>query len=80
MDQAFDQWFTAGSAAGLLRLLPELQRIYPRLARAAGDWRTGEETYGYNNVGRDLSYISDRWRVAFRVRWLTDGLRSGKIL
>ena len=80
MRKAFDELFDTGSTRLLVRLLPELLRIYPRLARRDGDWRGGEETYGYDHdVSLDLRYISDRWCVAFRVRWLTDGLLSGKI-
>ena len=37
------------------------------------DTRTGHETYGYESIEkieRNLSYISDRFRVIFRIRWL----------
>lgn len=37
------------------------------------DYRSGKETYGYmgeNQVLERLEYISDRWAVSFRVRWL----------
>ena len=37
------------------------------------DYRSGIETYGYENeysILFNLEYISDRWSVAFRLRWL----------
>jgi len=40
-----------------------------------GDYRSGKETYEYESlesIQGNLSYISDRWRVAFRVRWLIE--------
>lgn len=43
------------------------------------DYRTGAETYGYENVESQLSYISDRWNCAFRLRWLLDGINGGHI-
>lgn len=39
------------------------------------DFRSGSETYGYDDLGsiqRNLLYICDRWMVAFRARWLID--------
>lgn len=39
------------------------------------DYRSGVETYGYEDIHSikyNLSYISDRWRAAFRVRWLIE--------
>lgn len=39
------------------------------------DFRTGEESYGYNNreyIEERMSYICDRWNCAFRIRWILD--------
>lgn len=39
------------------------------------DYRSGKETYGYDDlesIQYSLSYISDRWKCAFRVRWLIE--------
>ena len=39
------------------------------------DYRSGEDTYGYEDlesIQGSLSYISDRWKSCFRVRWLID--------
>jgi hypothetical protein len=39
------------------------------------DWRSGEETYGYENqesIMGNLFHISDRWGCAFRLRWMID--------
>lgn len=56
-------------------VLPLLMEIYPGLAEYENDHRSGSETYGYENLEQILgwlNYISDRWRCAFRVRWLID--------
>lgn len=39
------------------------------------DFRTGEETYGYNSdeeIRNNLFYISDRWIAQFRMKWMID--------
>jgi len=46
------------------------------------DYRTGQETYGYEPDEANMlivEYISDRWLAAFRIKWLIDGLKNGKI-
>lgn len=72
-----------GDSAPMYKLLPELKRIYPRYAKqCGGDWRGGEETYGYGDREKTedtLNYISDRWRCAFRIRWIIDGLEKRAI-
>jgi len=40
-----------------------------------GDWRSGEEVYGYKDeesILGNLKYISDRWGAACRLRWMID--------
>lgn len=64
------------------RLLSEMEDHWRRLVKRWGDRRSGEETYGYKdeeNIRGNLGYISDRWNCAFRIRWIIDGVRSGKI-
>lgn len=39
------------------------------------DYRTGNDTYGYadlESIQGSLYYISDRWKVTFRIRWLIE--------
>lgn len=36
------------------------------------DYRSGIDTYGYEAIQENLSYIWDRWKCSFRVRWLID--------
>lgn len=46
------------------------------------DFRTGDETYGYEDtesITTNLFYISDRWRAAFRLKWIIEGLERGVI-
>ena len=47
------------------------------------DYRSGADTYGYENlesIQGSLWYISDRWKVCFRVRWLIDLINPGYCL
>ena len=63
-------------------LLGELQKnkkyllyLYKLQCTAEKDYRTGEESYGYSNqdyIEERMSYISDRWNCAFRIRWIID--------
>ena len=60
----------------MLRMIKEWQRM----AKDEQDYRAGVETYGYeDNIYLDLLYISDRWRCAFRLKWLIDGVNGGHI-
>lgn len=39
------------------------------------DYRSGEESYGYDNadyIKERMSYISSKWNCAFRIRWILD--------
>ena len=47
------------------------------------DYRSGEESYGYDNIDyvkERMSYISDRWNCAFRIRWILDLLEKSSSL
>jgi len=48
------------------RFIAGLRKEYP----IEPDLRSGEETYGYNNIKDHLNYISDRFDAEFRLRWL----------
>lgn len=54
----------------------ELVKFYEdELIEIEGDFRSGDDTYGYSDlesIKYTLTYISDRWKVSFRVRWLID--------
>ncbi len=52
-----------------------LHIMYKKAMKDYPDNRVGSETYGYKDdesIKGDLSYISDRWNCAFRLRWLLD--------
>lgn len=55
-------------------LLPFMIRLYEYvLLPREFDYRSGFDTYGYNDnysILNNLEYISDRWKTAYRVRWL----------
>ena len=49
--------------------------LYKLQCTSEKDFRTGEESYGYSNqeyIEERMSYISDRWNCAFRIRWILD--------
>lgn len=82
MNRAFDVWWETKTVSQFKPLLREMNRVWKKWAKEHGDYRTGEGTYGYKDgerVNRDMRYISDRWNCAFRLKWLIDGLSSGKI-
>jgi hypothetical protein len=82
MNRAFDIWFDEHSVREFDRLLPYIKRMWSKWAREEDDFRTGVETYGYDSNDGILSnmfYISDRYRCAFRLKWIIDGVESGKI-
>ena len=81
LDKAIEYWLKTGSNAKLLPLTREMERVWKRWAKEENDYRSGEETYGYDEekIRYDMLYISDRWRCAFRLRWILDGVKSNKI-
>lgn len=82
MDRAFDEYFETKSISRFLQLTSEMDRVWKKWSKLDVDSRSGEETYGYESeesVMNNMSYISDRWRCAFRLKWVLDGVRSGKI-
>lgn len=56
----------------LQRYKKHIYRQWVKFAKKEGDWRTGEEAYGFGDVAAQLHYISDRYQCAFRMRWLYD--------
>jgi hypothetical protein len=82
MNLAFDEWFKSQSISKFKPLLREMERVWNKRAKEEDDYRSGEEVYGYEtteSIHNNMMYISDRWRCAFRLRWLLDGIKSGKI-
>ena len=82
MNKAFDVWFEEKTEAQFLPLLREMKRVWKKWAKEEDDSRTGLETYGYEthkSVMNNMLYISDRWRCAFRLKWLLDGIEQGHI-
>ena len=76
------RWLNNRDSRQLVSALPEMKRVWSKWAKEEGDLRSGAETYGYENaesVENNMMYISDRWRCAFRLRWIIDGLENGNI-
>lgn len=75
-------YFTPKKDRTFNELLEELQQnkkylryLYKLQCTAEKDYRTGEESYGYKDqdyIEERMSYISDRWYCAFRIRWIID--------
>ena len=59
----------------LMQIKPMLEYTHDKRMAEDEDWRSGYDTYGYNDLDSikyQLGYISDRWNAAFRLRWLLD--------
>jgi hypothetical protein len=59
----------------LMPCLSWLKRYYENVStkihgKELGCYKSGFDTYGYDNVLNDLDYISDRWRCDWRIRWI----------
>ena len=82
IDEAIEYKIETGSNAQLLPLMQQMRDAYSIMSHEEEDYRSGQETYGYEDqesIQNNLVYISDRWRCAFRLRWLLDGLSEGHI-
>jgi len=66
-----------GDKSWLVKLLPELKTHWAKYAKEEGDFRTGEESYGYTDIKATMNYISDRWTCAFRMKWIIDLVERG---
>lgn len=83
MNQAFDHWCETKSISHFLPLMREMKRVWKKWSKEEDDFRAGEETYDYKSqesMNNNMFYISDRWRCAFRLKWLIDGIESKKIV
>lgn len=80
MDKAFV--FNAGQMSFVCDkpLLREMKRVWDKWSKEEDDYRDGYETYEYKtreSINNNLHYVSDRWRCAFRLKWLIDGVEGG---
>ena len=83
MNCAFEHWLETKSTAQFFPLLREMKRVWKKWSKEENDFASGETSYGYasaESVHNNMCYISDRWRCAFRLKWLIDGLESKKIV
>ena len=56
-------------------------KLYKKCMKVEHDYRTGEETYGYETrelIEQNIHYISDRFYCQFRLKWLIDGINMRK--
>lgn len=61
-----------------------MKKNWTKYALRENDYRPLSELNGYDfdskeNIENTLHYISDRWRCAFRLRWIIEGLEQNKI-
>lgn len=74
------RWLVTGQSGGFRSLLPQMEKRWKIFAKRDNDYRDGYETYGYGDNNRNqMEYISDRWKCAFRLKWIIDGVRDGHI-
>ena len=79
MNHAIARALEQNDYSQLKSLVPRMKKQWLKYARDEGDFRSGEEVYGYDTPLSTLTYISDRWRCSFRLRWIMDGITSGKL-
>jgi hypothetical protein len=80
IQNAIDQWLSTKDNTQLIELLLPMKRLWKNWADEEGDYRGGADTYGYDaSIDLNMSYISDRWKCAFRLKWIIDGLENGRI-
>jgi hypothetical protein len=75
---AIDKYIKNGNVKGLKKILPKLKVEYQKRSEEEKNFRSGEETYGYDNVRIRMEHISDRWNCAFRIKWIIDGIEGGR--
>ncbi len=67
----------------LKTIQPELEKMYKVYNnRTYPDSRSGSEKNKYindKNVKANLTYISDRWKCAFRIKWVLDLINNKEI-
>jgi len=79
IQRAIDAWLAGEGNSLLIKEIPALEKMWEDRSIEEDDPRTGDETYGYVDPKGTMEYISDRWRCAFRIRWVLDGLENGAI-
>ena len=82
IQKAINSWLSGNGNELLMREFNALEKLWRELSTKENDYRSGDKTYGYRNkeeIKNTMEYISDRWMCAFRVKWIIDGLRKGKI-
>jgi len=82
LTQLFDRWYETKQLDVPAPLLRGMKQLWKKWAKEEDDYRDGEDTYMYKtpeSIENNLFYISDRWRCAFRLKWLIDGIEAGHI-
>ena len=83
LNKGIQEYLLYGNVNQIKECMPGLKKLYNQYVKDEGDTRSGEETYGYGDaesIYNDMMYISDRWRCAYRLRWIIDGIENGKII
>ena len=82
LNKAIDHWLETKDNSYIKLLIKPMERRWKIWAKDEQDFRSGSETYGYGDsesVENNMRYISDRWRCAFRLKWIIDGVNNGII-
>jgi hypothetical protein len=81
LNQAIKVYLHSGNTNKIKPLMPSMKKLHSKCAKQENDYRRGTETYGYGDDCNDtMLYISDRWRCAFRLKWIIDGIENGCLL
>lgn len=80
---AINHWLTSRDNSKIKKLIIPMRKQWRVWARRDGDFRCGQETYGYGDdasIASNMEYIRDRWwQCAFRLKWISDAVENGKI-
>lgn len=72
ISKIFDEGINYSTIKLLSKQKDSLSLLLNHYSKKEQDARTGEETYGYDNIYGTLDYISDRWMCPYRIKWILD--------
>ena len=82
IQNAIDHWLETKDNSKFLPILDDMECLWFKWYKGEEDYRTGMCVYDYGDeksIFYNMMYISDRWKCAFRLKWIIDGVRGGSI-
>lgn len=75
ISNAIDYYLETDSTDKFMPIFKEMFELWVKLSEEEQDFRNGFETYGYSDDNYyQMMYISDRWKCAYRLKWILDGI------